>query len=53
LQHPNIVQIQEVGEHGGLPFFSLEFCGGGSLEKRLADTPLPVGAAAALVATLA
>ena len=29
LQHPNIVQIHEVGEHAGLPFFSLEFCAGG------------------------
>jgi len=24
LQHPNIVQIHEVGEQGGLPYFSLE-----------------------------
>ena len=32
LQHANIVQIHEVGEHEGLPFFSLEFCPGGSLE---------------------
>src|SRR5262249_2274119 len=31
LQHPNIVQVHEVGEHEGKPFFSLEFCGGGSL----------------------
>src|SRR5439155_20216103 len=31
LQHPNIVQVFDVGEHGGLPFFSLEYCGGGSL----------------------
>ena len=25
LQHPNIVQVLDVGEHGGYPFFALEF----------------------------
>src|SRR5262245_13767248 len=34
LQHPNIVAIHEVGEHDGLPFFSLEFCSAGSLADR-------------------
>jgi WD40 repeat protein len=53
LQHPHIVQVFEVGEHAGLPFFSLEFCPGGSLGKKLAGTPLPPGEAAALVKTLA
>jgi WD40 repeat protein len=53
LQHPNIVQVFEVGEHQGLPYFSLEFCPGGSLEKKLAGTPLPPKEAAALVETLA
>jgi WD40 repeat protein len=53
LQHPNIVQIHEIGEHGGLPFFSLEFCAGGSLEKKLSGTPLPPQEAAALVEMLA
>ena len=31
LQHPNIVQIYEVGEADGLPYFSLEFVDGGTL----------------------
>src|SRR5262245_51110363 len=31
LQHPNIVQVFEVGEHDGCPFFSLEDCPGGNL----------------------
>ncbi len=53
LQHPNIVQIFEVGEHQGLPYFSLEFCPGGSLAQKLAGTPLPPGEAAALVERLA
>jgi hypothetical protein len=53
LQHPHIVQIYEVGEHNGLAYFSLEFCAGGSLEKKLGGTPLPPREAAALVEKLA
>ncbi len=53
LQHPNIVQVHEVGEHEGKPFFSLEFCGGGSLAQKLNGTPLPPREAATLVETLA
>jgi eukaryotic-like serine/threonine-protein kinase len=30
LQHPHIVQIHEIGEADGCPFFSLEYCSGGS-----------------------
>ena len=40
LQHPNIVQVYEVGECGGRPYFSLEFVEGGSLDKKIAGTPL-------------
>jgi hypothetical protein len=53
LQHANIVQVFEVGEHQGLPFCALEFVEGGSLDKKLRDQPLPPRQAAQLVATLA
>jgi hypothetical protein len=53
LQHPNIVQVFEVGEHQGKPFFSLEYCSGGNLDQYLRGTPLPPHEAAALVETLA
>ena len=53
LQHPNIVQVYEVGESGGTPFFSLEFCAGGSLDRKLNGTPLPGREAARLLETLA
>ena len=35
LQHPNIVQLYEVGDVVGQPFFSLEFCEGGALDTLL------------------
>jgi tetratricopeptide (TPR) repeat protein/predicted Ser/Thr protein kinase len=53
LQHPNVVQIHEVGEHDGLPFLSLEFVDGGSLANRHDGTPWPPRQAAQLVETLA
>jgi hypothetical protein len=52
IQHPNIVQIYEVGEQDGLPFFSLEYCSGGSLDGKLSG-PLPPRQSAELVKTLA
>ncbi|MFO0929317.1 MAG: protein kinase [Gemmataceae bacterium] len=53
LQHPNIVAVYEIGEHDGQPFFSLEYCPGGSLDRRLKGTPLADTDAARLVRALA
>jgi serine/threonine-protein kinase len=53
LVHPHIVQVHEIGEQGGLPFFSLEFVDGGSLAAKLDGTPLPTRKAAELVLLLA
>ena len=53
LQHPNIVQIYEVGDLNGLPFFSLEYVDGGSLQAKMDGSPMSPRAAAALVAKLA
>lgn len=53
LQHPGIVQIYEIGEHQGLPFFSLEFCSGGALDDKLSGTPMHPGEAAILVQQIA
>jgi WD40 repeat protein len=53
MQHPNVVQIYDVGEHDGRPYFPLEFVEGGSLAQKLAGKPLPCREAAALVQTLA
>jgi WD40 repeat protein/tRNA A-37 threonylcarbamoyl transferase component Bud32 len=53
LQHPHIVQVFEIGEHEGKPYFSLEFCAAGSMAQKLDGTPLPPMEAARLVETLA
>jgi len=53
LNHPNIVQIHEVGEHDGLPYLVLEFCAGGALSRALDGAPLPPERTITLVAKLA
>ena len=53
LQHPNIVQIYDVGEAAGHPFCALEFVDGGSLAQRLAGNPPTPRQAAELVQALA
>jgi hypothetical protein len=53
LNHPNIVQVYEVGEQDQRPFLALEFVPGGSLAEQLQDGPLPPRRAAEVLAVLA
>jgi WD40 repeat protein len=53
LHHPSIVQIHEINQHEGRPFFALEYIAGGSLADRLDGTPQPPRLVAALLEQLA
>src|SRR5581483_8150894 len=53
LRHPHIVQVYDVGDLEGHPYYTMEFVEGGSLAQRLATTRLSVRQAAELVAVLA
>jgi len=53
LQHPNIVQIYDIGEHEGRPYVALEFISAGSLADKLREELPALRAAADIVAKLA
>jgi tRNA A-37 threonylcarbamoyl transferase component Bud32 len=53
LRHPNVVQVYDVGDADGRPFFTMELMEGGSLAQQLAGTPQPARQAAALLAKVA
>jgi eukaryotic-like serine/threonine-protein kinase len=53
LRHVNIVQVHDVGDHEGWPYFTMELVEGGSLAQALARTPQPARQSAATLATLA
>lgn len=59
LQHPNIIQIFDIGEwyapaaSAPVPYFTLECVEGGSLGARMAGNPLPPQRAASWLSTLA
>ncbi len=53
LDHPAILPVLSVGEHDGLPYFTMKLCVGGSLAERVARYRGAWRESASLVATLA
>ncbi|QEL16393.1 protein kinase domain-containing protein [Limnoglobus roseus] len=53
LRHANVVQVHDVGDSAGRPYFTMEYVEGGSLAQKLAGAPLPAREAATLLALLA
>jgi serine/threonine-protein kinase len=53
LQHPNIVQVYDLGEWKGQPYFAMEFVDGGHLARRAARKPFSFREAAEMIETLA
>jgi WD40 repeat protein len=53
LHHPNIVQVFDIGDAGGRPYFALEYIEKGSLAKYLRSEPQPLPAILTLIETLA
>ena len=53
LHHPNIVQIFDVADYNGCPYFTMEYLNGGSLADRVKERPMPAKDAASMIATFA
>jgi tRNA A-37 threonylcarbamoyl transferase component Bud32 len=53
LQHPNIVAIHEIGEHGGQHYFSMDYVVGRDLGSLVKDGPMAPRTAARYVKTIA
>ncbi len=53
LQHPNVVQIYDIGQHQGQPYLVFEFVDNGSLDRHTQGQPRPPRWAAECVETLA
>jgi serine/threonine-protein kinase len=53
LRHPSIVQVYDVGDVDGRPYFTMEFIEGGTLAQKVAGARMSPAQAAAVVVTLA
>src|SRR5262249_54248463 len=53
LRHPNVVQVYDVGDADGRPYFTMELMDGDGRARKLAGAPQPPRQTAALLATLA
>jgi serine/threonine protein kinase/WD40 repeat protein len=53
LQHPNVVQIYEVGEHADQPYFAMEYVAGATLAQRVRGAPQSPPVAAQFMELLA
>jgi serine/threonine-protein kinase len=53
LRYPNIVQVYDVGDLKGRPYFTMEFLEGGNLAQKLAGQPQPARKASEITVALA
>jgi serine/threonine protein kinase len=53
LQHPNVVQIHEIGEGDDFPYLVMEYLQGGRLSDRIEGRPMETHEASELIAVLA
>ncbi|HEX4592188.1 MAG TPA: serine/threonine-protein kinase, partial [Gemmataceae bacterium] len=53
LVHPNIVQVYEVGDVAGQPYFAMQYVPGRTLARRLTEGPLSPQEAAGLIVAVA
>jgi serine/threonine-protein kinase len=53
VQHPNVIQIYDVGEYDGMPFLAVEYVNGGNLQQWLGGKPMSLLGAVRLVYAIA
>ena len=53
LNHPNIVTIHDIGEHGGITYIAMELVEGRTLREIIGDGPVPIDRAIGLATQIA